>query len=309
MIDLHTHTTMSDGTLSPEELVRAAHDRGLDALAITDHDTLGGVDRARSEGEKHGIEVITGVEISSQWDGGILHVLGYFVDPLNQTIQEKLEYLRKGRRERIIAILEKLRQCNVPVSEEEIQGEAPGGVPGRPHLAVIMQRKRYVKTLQEAFDRYLRRGARAYVEKVKLHPEEAIGIINHAGGMPVLAHPYSLNENDPQALERIVRHLMALGLRGIEAHYPAHTPKQTVLYLALAKKLDLGVSGGTDFHGANKPDVHLGVLPGRDPIPDSVLVELKRRHAFFAENLSSAATPVNSEERTDHGFQRPLGRG
>lgn len=277
MIDLHVHTTMSDGTVEPREVVRLAARKGLRAIAITDHDTIDALPAAQEESLSTGVEVVEGVEISAQWPNGILHILGYFVKPHNRQLQEALEYLRKHRLERIPKILSKLREQDVFVSVDEVCQEARGGVPGRPHIANVLVHKGYVRMLQEAFDRYLRKGASAYVEKVKLTPSDAIRVILGAGGTAVIAHPYSLDSDEPAGLERIVKDLVAMGVQGIEAYYPRHTPEQTRMYLNLAEKLDLVATGGTDFHGSNKPLIKLGVIPGQGPLPYSILEDLRRR--------------------------------
>ena len=308
MIDLHVHTSMSDGTLSPVSLVRLAAAKGIRAIAVTDHDTVAGVCPAQAEGELLGVEVIAGVEISTQWVTGILHILGLFIDPYDRLMLNSLDYLRRCRLERIPKILDRLSDCNVLISSNEVNRQAVGGVPGRPHVAEIMVQKGYVKTIQEAFDRYLKKGAPAYVEKVKLPPIEAVKLITRVGGLAVLAHPYSLNENEPECLEKILRDLISYGLQGIETYYPRHTPQQTKAYLDLARKLDLLVSGGTDFHGSNKPEVQLGIIPGRDPIPYSLLDHLKtRKKTLYSDNGSSEdknilpASEVYSTDRTCRG--------
>ncbi|MFH1117839.1 MAG: PHP domain-containing protein [Pseudomonadota bacterium] len=277
MIDLHVHTTMSDGTVSPREVVRLASRVGLRAVAITDHDTVRALPEAQSEGALAGVEVVSGVEISAQWPTGILHILGYFVNRRDERLLASLELLEKGRVERIPKILAKLLELDVVITGEEVRRAARGGVPGRPHIANVLLERGRVRTLQEAFDRYLRRGAPAYVEKVKLTPPDAVRVILEADGVPVIAHPHSLNSDDPARLERIVRDLMDMGIKGIEAYYPRHTPEQTKIYLDLAARLDLVATGGTDFHGANKPLIKLGVIPGQGPLPYSILQDLKRR--------------------------------
>jgi predicted metal-dependent phosphoesterase TrpH len=277
MIDLHVHTNRSDGTVSPKEIVRMASRKGLRAIAITDHDTVMGVSQAQQEGSIAGVQIVAGVEISAECTEGILHLLGYFLDIHHEDLNSGLEHLRKGRLDRIPRIVSKLLDQDVVISEEEIRREASGGVPGRPHVANILLQKGQVRNLQEAFDRYLKKGAPAYVEKVKLAPADAIEMIISAGGVPVIAHPYSLKKDHPDALEEFVKNLVDLGLKGIEAYYPRHTAEQTSTYLELARKLNLVATGGTDFHGSNKPSVKLGVIPGRGPLPYSILEELARR--------------------------------
>jgi 3',5'-nucleoside bisphosphate phosphatase len=277
MIDLHVHTNISDGTCSPEEVIRIAAEKGIVAIAVTDHDTVAGIDRARTEGVTNRIEVVAGVEVSTQWDHGILHMLGYFIDPHDPELLRALDYLKNGRQERIPRIISKLNDCGVSISEEEVYELAVGGVPGRPHVANVLVRKQYARTLQDAFDRYLRKGAPAYVDKAKLPAQEAIRVITGGGGLPVLAHPYSLRDDDPSRLEAIVGDLKHWGLKGIEVYYPVHTQQQTDLYLSLATRLDLAVTGGTDFHGSNKPDTELGAFPDGRSLPYSLLVDLKAR--------------------------------
>ncbi len=277
MIDLHVHTTMSDGTVGPREVVRLASRIGLRAIAITDHDTVRALPEAQSEGALAGVEVVAGVEISAQWPTGILHILGYFVNRRDEHLLAALEVLERGRVERIPKILSKLQEQNVVISTDEVRRAARGGVPGRPHIANVLLERGSVRTLQEAFDRYLKKGAPAYVEKAKLSASDAVRVIVEAGGVAVIAHPYSLNSDEPARLERIVKDLMDMGILGIEAYYPRHTREQTKTYLNLAARLDLVATGGTDFHGANKPSIKLGVIPGQSPLPYSILQDLKRR--------------------------------
>lgn len=279
MIDLHVHTTASDGTLSPRAVVRLAAQRGLSVLAITDHDTVEGVEEALAEGVAQGVEVIAGVEMSARWKRGIFHILGYFVRTDCPALASALERLKHAREERTHKILANLRDLDVHISPEEVNAQAGDGVTGRPHIARVLRLKRYVSTVQEAFDRYLRRGRPAYVEKEKLESVEILRLITEAGGLPVIAHPHTLVEDGLTALEVIIRDLLPHGLQGIEVFYPKHTPEQTTRFLALAERYDLAVTGGTDFHGANKPGVDLGVIPGSPPLSHELVEKLKERHA------------------------------
>jgi 3',5'-nucleoside bisphosphate phosphatase len=277
MIDLHVHTNMSDGSLSPAEVVRFSAQKGLQAIAITDHDTVAGIAEARAEGLKAGVEVISGVEMSVEWNPGIVHILGFFVRTDDRHLLESLAYLAQGRRDRIPKIVSKLSDCGVHISVEEVARESGDGVPGRPHVANVMVRKGIVSGIQDAFDLYLGKGAPAYVKKTKTSPAEAMRVIKGAGGLPVLAHPYSIDEQDAGRVREIVRGLVSQGLEGIEAYYPKHTPEQTRTFLDLALEFDLAITGGTDFHGAGKPEIELGVFPAREPLPYSILQDMKAR--------------------------------
>jgi predicted metal-dependent phosphoesterase TrpH len=279
-------------------VVFAAAEKGLKAIAITDHDTMKGLPDAVQAGREAGVEVVPGVEISAEWDHGILHILGYFLDPGHPELVRTLDYLRQSREERIRRILDKLSGLKVNLSVEEVNEEAGGGVPGRPHIARALARKRYVSGLQDAFDRYLKKGAAAYVKKTKLSPKESLRLILAAGGLPVMAHPYSVVDDGTVALEDIVRDLVSCGLRGIEVYYPEHSGEQTKAFLELAGKFDLAVTGGTDFHGSNKPGVQLGVVPGQDPLPYSLLEELRRK-AEWSRRPSSHGPPGKAQRPAD----------
>ncbi len=276
MIDLHVHTNLSDGTYSPEEVVRLAAQLRLRAIAITDHDTVAGVWRAQEQGQRDGIEIIPGIELSTKWHKGIMHILGYWVQTEHPDLLRSLDFLQHGRRQRVPKILDKLNSQKVIVSQDEVNLEAQEGIPGRPHVARVMVRKGYTGDIQEAFDTYLGKGQSAYVEKQVLAPEAAIQMLARTAAICVLAHPYSLEET-PDGLRAILERFKPYGLRGIEAYCPKHTPEQTRLFLDLASSLDLAVTGGTDFHGSNKPEVRMGVFPGIGSLPYSLLTDIKRR--------------------------------
>jgi 3',5'-nucleoside bisphosphate phosphatase len=287
MIDLHVHTNLSDGTWSPEQVVRFAAQNGLRAIAITDHDTLAGVPRACEQGEKDGLEIVPGIELSTKWDKGIMHILGYWVRADHPDLLTSLDFLQQGRRERVPKILHRLDAQNIHLSQTEVDLEAQGGIPGRPHVGRVMVRKGFVSNLQEAFDMYLGKGRSAYVEKEVLAPEEAIHLLAQTAGICVLAHPYSLEET-PAELRAILDSLKRYGLRGIEAYCPKHTLEETNIFLELARSLDLAVTGGTDFHGSNKPDIQIGVFPGIGALPYSLLADVKQRCSNF---VASADPP------------------
>ena len=278
-IDLHSHTTRSDGTLSPTELILHAHSIGLEALAVTDHDTIAGVEEAMDAGMRLRIEVISGAELSIEYDlpeSGHMHVVGLFLDTSSRELRDGPDWLRKKREERTPKILKILDEHGVHLTEEEIMERAGGASVGRPHMAGLMVEKGYVSSIKEAFDLYLKKGAVAYAPKEKFPLGKAIDMIRSAGGIPILAHPYSLKLGD-QALEDLLVYMKNKGLAGMEVYYSNHTPEQTELYLSLARKLDLIVSGGSDFHGENKPDIKLGTGLGDLDIPYSILADMKER--------------------------------
>lgn len=273
IIDLHTHTTASDGSLAPAEVVNVAEQAGLVAVGITDHDTTAGVAEALEAGEKLAVEVVPGVELSVNHERlGSLHVLGYWIQPGHPELAGRLEDIRGGRGKRNQRILARLAELDCPLDPEEVQQIAGGEVVGRPHLAQAMLKHGYVKSTQEAFDRYLARGKPAYMERERMSPAEAIERIGRAGGVAVWAHPGLIGLEESE-LEREVAGLVASGLSGIEAHYPEHSSQTTELLLSLCRRHDLAPTGGTDFHGAVKPDVKLGSLE----VPAGLLEGLKAR--------------------------------
>jgi hypothetical protein len=268
--DLHTHTTASDGTLTPTELVRAARERGLSLLAITDHDTTAGVAEARraAAGDGAAVRIVPGVELSAEGPPGKCHLLGLGIDPDDETLREALARLSGDRQTRNARMAERLRALGVPLTLDEVAAVAPAGANvGRPHFAQALVEKGIVVTLKEAFDRFLGDGAPAYVAKAVLSPADAIALIHGAGGRAFVAHPGLLRLREHETHEGRLRDLQALGMDGVEAYYGAHAPAQTERFLRLARKLGLLVTGGSDFHGANKPEVLLGAVVDGRPLP------------------------------------------
>jgi predicted metal-dependent phosphoesterase TrpH len=276
LIDLHAHTTASDGSLTPGQLVDLAKKIGLKALAVTDHDTLDGLPEAIAHGAEVGLEVVPGVEISAEFRPGTMHILGYFIDPGHPDLSEKLRTLQEARRTRNPRIAAKLRDLGLAVAMEEVEAAAGSGQVGRPHFARVLIEKNYVADIEEAFDRYLGKGAPAYVDKFRLYPKDALTMIRGAGGIAVLAHPFTL-DLDPEALESLLLDLAGGGLEGIEVYYSEHTPEMTSLYLALAERLGLLPTGGSDFHGENKQEIALGRGLGDLIVPYDLLAGLKKR--------------------------------
>ncbi len=275
LVDLHVHSTVSDGTLTPRALVQLAKEKGLRAIALTDHDNINGNKEALEEGARLGMEVIPGVEISGDFPGGTLHILGYYVTE-NNSLKHNLTKLQKVREERNFKIIERLNQSGVPVTYEEIAGVAGGTQIGRPHIAQVLLRKGIVRNLDEAFSRFLGKGEPAYVDKFRPTPERAIEWILEGGGIPVLAHPFTLNMGELEKLRVLISKWVDLGLKGIEVYTPEHTARQEAMYKNLAERLGLIITGGTDFHGLNKPGVDLGTGYGDFRVPYECVENLKR---------------------------------
>ncbi len=274
-VDLHLHTTASDGVKSPSEMVRYAKSKGLQAISITDHDTVEGLEEALAEGEKIGFEVIPGVEISAEHSPGSMHLLGYFIDIHYPPLCEKLRYLQKARAERNPKMVEKLNQLGVHITYEDVIKASGGGQIGRPHFAQVLIEKGYVKNFQEAFERYLKKGAPAYVEKIRFSPSEAIHFINEAKGVAVLGHPNTLGLNGYGELENLILSLVKEGLKGIEVYYPEHSSSEVAQYQDLAKKHGLAMTGGTDYHGIEKESLDVGIGRGEMRLPYSMVEALK----------------------------------
>ncbi|MBI4642749.1 MAG: PHP domain-containing protein [Deltaproteobacteria bacterium] len=274
-VDLHTHSTASDGSYRPAEVVHLAKDAGLRAMALTDHDTTDGLAEALAAGAELGVEVIPGVEISTRHVGDSMHILGYFLDFHSGKLAERLAVLKQARKDRNPKIIAKLNALGLAITMEQVERISGGGQVGRPHIARVLLERGYVRTMQQAFDIYLKNGGKAYVAKFRFPPAEALEMIREAGGVPVLAHPFTLGLGSLGALRDLLRDLQALGLAGIETFYAEHTPEQEALYLKLAQELGLLVTGGSDFHGDNKPEVTLGNIRSRNRLTYDLVTALK----------------------------------
>lgn len=272
-IDLHTHSTASDGSMSPRELVRHAKESGLSAMAITDHDTIDGVEEALDEGAKIGIEVIAGVEVSVDFEPE-MHVLGYFFGDSYKNFVPILKRLKISRDERNPKMVEKLRSLGFDITMEEVRAEAKGNIVARPHMASVLLKKGYVQSIREAFDKYIAEGKPAFVKKEKMSPKECIEAITKAGGIPVMAHPLFLNLPLDE-LDKLVEDLVKAGLKGIETYYVEHTDEDIDNLLKIAAKHNIIPTGGSDFHGTFKPDINIGVGRGNLFVPYEVLDRLK----------------------------------
>jgi 3',5'-nucleoside bisphosphate phosphatase len=263
-VDLHSHSTASDGTLTPTQVVQLAKESGLSALALTDHDTVDGIAEAQSAAANVGIDFLPGIEISAEFPHpGTLHILGYGIDPNLPSLKNLTEQLLAGRDSRNPRIVEKLQEMSVAVTMEEWEAEAKGNVLGRPQLAAILLRKGYVSSIKQAFEKYLGQGAPAYFDKERLTPRQAFERIREAHGLPVLAHPVQLRlENDAQ-LERVIKDLLDMGLAGIEVIHSDHDAAMVEKLSRLADKYNLLKTGGSDFHGSNKKDIRMGWAGGK----------------------------------------------
>lgn len=277
LIDLHTHSLKSDGAQTPADVIRTAHAAGLSAVALSDHDNIDGVREAMAEGEKLGIEVIPAVELSAQVDTE-LHILGYFIDLENKKLQEAMAYSLVVRDQRQEETCRKLNEQGFKITMDELREEAHGNpVLCRAHFAQIMVRKGYAESVQDCFKKYLSVGCYAYSNKQALLPHEAVSLIREAGGIAVAAHLHLIKMED-EPLKKFLADLIPHGLDGVEGYYTDYTPDMEVRYRAMAKELGLVLSGGTDYHGANKPHISIGRGRGGLKIPYSVLEGLKARH-------------------------------
>jgi len=274
-IDLHLHTTHSDGSLSPTDVLRLAHKAGVTALAITDHDIVTGIPEALAAGAELGIEIIPGVEISSRVGNSELHILGYFLHWQDPELNQRLATLRESRHSRNPQIIERLRALGLDVTYEEVRALAGTDAVGRPHIARLLMDKHYVTSAKDAFDRYLADGRPAYVARELPSPADAIAWIKAAGGVAVLAHP-TWAKVSGESLNALLIALKAEGLGGIEVHYSSHTKRQTREYHDLAKRLDLLITGGSDFHGITKPDIEVGTGKGGLKVSEKLLDPLKK---------------------------------
>jgi predicted metal-dependent phosphoesterase TrpH len=281
-IDLHIHSTVSDGSLTPDQLVRTGKELGLEALALTDHDTVDGLDEFLAAAQRWEMEAVTGVEISvdalNQEERPIsLHILGYFIDHCHPGLQAGLRRLIDNRDQRNRSMADRLRQIGCPITLEAAERfkTRPGPL-GRPHFASALVAAGYAQTIEDAFQRFLRRGAPGYVEKKRLTIEEGINLILQAGGLPALAHPGSFLAY-PVFFNRLLERLKAWGVQALECYYVEYNDEKTKALLDLAERFDLVPCGGSDFHGQMKPQVQMGSGRGWLKVPYQVLPRLRQR--------------------------------
>jgi 3',5'-nucleoside bisphosphate phosphatase len=256
-IDLHTHSTASDGTLNPSELVAAAVAAGLKAMALTDHDTVRGLPEACAAGRELGLEVIGGCELSVEFEHGSMHLLGLWLPQQPARLKATLDHLSGLRKTRNESIIANLNSYGVDISYSELEGITDGGSIGRPHFAQLLVEKGLAINFQDAFLNWLRPGTKGYAPKEKLSPRQAIELLKDEGATVILAHPCTLKVEKDELLN-VLRELKDFGLDGVEVFYSMHTQAQTNFYADLCRKFDLLMSAGSDFHGDNKPGIALG---------------------------------------------------
>lgn len=259
--DLHAHTTASDGSYEPAELVRTALDRGLDALAITDHDSVDGIVAARDAAQDTALRLIPAVELSAVHGGRDIHILGFFIDVDDPRLAATLAELREARLERARAMVSALQQAGYDVDLDDVLDLSQSGSVGRSHVARALVRRGHAESVREAFERFIGRGKPFYVPKPVSTPEAVVACVRSAGGVAVIAHPGITKVDD------LVGPLATAGLAGIEAYHADHSPEQVAHYVAMAKRLSMIVTGGSDYHGPGSPGADLGSVP----MPDAVL--------------------------------------
>jgi len=277
-VDLHTHSTASDGTETPARVVELAADAGLSAVALTDHDTLSGLGEARAAAERSGIELVPGVELSVDHAGRKLHLLVYFLEPGPGPLQGRLAELREGRTVRNRRIVAKLRDLGYDITIDDVLAQAGGEAVGRPHIADALVARGLFPNRSAVFAALLHDGGAAYEERPRLAAAEAISLARDSGAVSVVAHPYTIDGNR-ESYRGLFEELAALGLGGIEVEYPEHPLPLRETLTELARALDLVATGGSDFHGAGKPGIFVGRGRGTLNVPDDVVAQLRSRRA------------------------------
>ena len=297
MVDLHVHSTCSDGTYTPTQLVDYAIKKGLSAFALTDHDTVDGLEEALQYAQAltlnpptpgiHIPRVIPGIELSTDLQGQEVHVVGLFIDYHDPEFRSYLQEFLESRYKRNLEMCERLRGCGFSITYESLEERFPEAVLTRAHYARYLLEHGYVKSIKEAFDRYLGDHCPCYVPREKVTPFQAVSLIRRAGGVPVLAHPILYHMSDAR-LDQLVKDLKAAGLVGIEAIYSTYAPSEERQIRRLAEKYELLPSGGSDFHGENKPGLDLGTGYGRLYVPEEILTALRKYHETTSSSRQGA---------------------
>ncbi|MDD3853230.1 MAG: PHP domain-containing protein [Syntrophomonadaceae bacterium] len=268
LYDLHVHTTASDGIYSPSEVIEQAKEIGLSGLAITDHDTFGGLQEARDYADKYtkDLLVIPGIEMNTELDESEIHILGYFINVNNSDILSRLEEIKQARIERALNMIRRLHTMGMIISFEQVRKLAQGDLIARPHIAQALQDKGYVFSIKEAFEKFIGRGKPAYVPRYKFLPGEAIELIRNAGGISSLAHPGLISN------QNLILEVIKMGVDGLEVYYPEHNNFQENEYINLSRKFNKVITGGSDFHGTGTEESHKKL--GRSGINKTLMAEL-----------------------------------
>lgn len=275
-VDLHTHSTASDGTETPQAVAELAAAAGLRAFALTDHDTLSGLASAGTAAAAAGIKLVSGVELSVDHDGVKIHMLAYFIEPGPGPLQNELAALRAGRDARNPNIVEKLSEMGFPLTMADVEAQSSGEAVGRPHIAAALVERGYVANNAEAFDRWIGDNGPAYVERARLTAVQAIELTHRSRGVIAIAHPFTIGV-EAQPLLNLLGELAAAGLDGLEALHPNHSAQMRARFVDIAASLDIVATGGSDFHGEGKPGISVGSGRGDLDVPDSALEELRDR--------------------------------
>jgi len=276
VIDLHLHSTCSDGSETPERVVELAVAAGCTAMALTDHDGLGGIARARERADILGIGFVPGCEVSCAFSPGTMHVLAYFTESGEGPLQSELELLREERTKRNELLLQRLKDLGLPVTSDEVEAAAGSSVIGRPHFASVLVANGAATSIQDAFERLLAKGTPGYVPKARIGVTDFIAVAARSRAVAVLAHPLTLGL-DAASLDRVLEELAAAGLAGMECYYGRYSPEQRAGLVEVARRHDVVATGGSDFHGSFKPDLVVGTGTGDLDVPDSALEELLAR--------------------------------
>lgn len=277
-IDLHVHSSASDGTYSPENLVEYAIQKGLCAFALTDHDTIDGIDRAKKAAEGRPVEVIPGIEFSTEYHGTDIHIVGIDIAYQDSEFTAALSRFRDSRSTRNRKVIAKMKEKGIDISWEKMQERFGDAVWTRAHFGRYLMEHGYVKEIAEAFQKYIGPGCCCYVPREKVTPQQATELICRTGGIPILAHPMAYNLKESE-LYRLIQELKDTGLMGIEALYSTYGQEEEAYVRMLARRYDLEISGGSDFHGHNKPGLDLGTGYGKLKVPYEVLEKLRNRRA------------------------------
>jgi predicted metal-dependent phosphoesterase TrpH len=282
-IDLHVHSTASDGTFTPSEVIRYAAKKKLKAIALTDHDTTAGIEEARKTAKELSVQFIPGIELSAVYKGKDIHILGLFIDEKNKAFQNAIESFKKSREERNLKMIKLLADSGFDISSSKLKKEFGDAVLTRAHFARYLLNRQYISTMKEAFDKYIGPGCPCYLPKPLITPEESIRIILNANGLPILAHPL-LYHLSIEEIDELLVYLKKLGLVGLEAIYSSNTGNDENEMRHLANIHGLILSGGSDFHGTNKPQIDLGTGKGNLKIPYELVEKMQ---ALIASSVSS----------------------